>query len=75
MYVQKAFRGRGLSKLILQELERWATENGFSKAVLETSIHFHTAQNLYETNGYSIIPNYAPYEGLKESVCMGKTLG
>ena len=74
MFVQKSYRGLGLSKKILQELERWATENKYRQAVLETSIRFTTARRLYETSGYSVIPNYPPYVGLPESVCMKKTL-
>jgi GNAT superfamily N-acetyltransferase len=74
MFVQKAWRGKGLSKKILQGLEEWAMEKGFNSAVLETSIHFETARRLYQTNGYNIIPNYPPYTGLPESVCMRKEL-
>jgi putative acetyltransferase len=74
MYVKKQYRGQGLSKLLLQELQQWAIQNNYTNAILETSIHFTTARKLYETNGYNIIQNYAPYEGLEESVCMGKQL-
>jgi len=74
MFVQKAYRGIGLSKKILQELERWAIEQNYSQAILETSIHFQTARRLYETSGYNIIQNYPPYVGLTESVCMKKSL-
>lgn len=74
MFVQKAWRGKGLSKKVLLELEQWAGEKGYCFAVLETSIHFATARRLYETSGYSIIPNYPPYTGLAESVCMKKAL-
>lgn len=74
MFVQKQYRGKGLSRNVLQELEVWAKENGFTKAVLETSIHFDTAIHLYTTSGYVSIPNYPPYNGLHESVCMKKEL-
>ena len=74
MFVQKAYRGLGLSKKILNELEQWAIENNYRQAVLETSIHFTTARKLYETSGYAVIPNYGPYIGLQESVCMKKEL-
>lgn len=74
MFVEKAFRGRGLSRNVLQHLEQWAMEQGFRYAVLETSIHFATARRLYEKSGYIIIPNYPPYSGLPESVCMKKKL-
>jgi putative acetyltransferase len=73
MFVEKEWRGKGLSKLILNELEQWAMEKGFENAILETSIHFTTARQLYESSGYTIIPNYPPYQGLTESVCMKKS--
>lgn len=74
MFVQKAFRRKGLSKAVLNELETWAKEEDYKAAVLETSIRFIPARTLYENNGYSIIPNYPPYDGLIESVCMRKEL-
>jgi len=74
MYVRKNFRGKGYSRKVLQELEFWAIELGYTEAFLETSIHFTTAQNLYWSSGYEVIPNYGPYENLEESVCMKKAL-
>ncbi len=74
MFVQKAARGKGLSKRVLQELEQWAIEQGYTHAVLETSIHFNTACTLYQRSGYNVMPNYPPYDGLEESVCMKKQL-
>ncbi|MEO7266266.1 MAG: GNAT family N-acetyltransferase [Ferruginibacter sp.] len=74
MYVDKTQRGKGLSKMILKEIEGWAIENGFSKTILETSIHFKIARSLYENAGYIIIDNYGPYKRLPDSVCMQKTL-
>ena len=74
MFVEKNYRGSGIAKLVLEELEAWAIENGFQYAILETSIHFTVAQNLYQKAGYVIIPNYDQYEGLEESVCMKKKL-
>lgn len=75
MFVEQGHRGRGLSKLILDELEKWAAEMGYEYAVLETSIHFNTAKGLYTKAGYAIIENYGQYAGLKDSVCMKKKLG
>lgn len=74
MFVKKTFRGLGLSKIVLAELEAWAKETGYKAAVLETSVRFKTARNLYGNKGYCIVPNYPPYEGLPESVCMRKSL-
>jgi putative acetyltransferase len=74
MFVEKDYRGMGLSKIILEELEKWAAESLFKCTILETSIHFKAARTLYEHAGYEIIPNYDQYEGLTESVCMKKEL-
>src|SRR5688572_30077237 len=74
MFVGKEFRGQGLSKRVLNELEQWAVESGYQYAVLETSVHFKVAQSLYTGAGYEIIENYDQYKGLTESVCMKKKL-
>ena len=74
MFVKKNFRRQGLSKMILEELENWASEKGYSQTILETSIHFKVAINLYKTQGYTVIPNYGPYKDLPDSVCMKKEL-
>lgn len=74
MFVVKEYRGKGLSSMILKELENWAIELGFQYAILETSIHFKAARSLYSNAGYTIIDNYDQYAGLEESVCMRKEL-
>ena len=38
MFVLPEMRGRQLAAQLLQELEKWAVEEGFSKAVLETGL-------------------------------------
>ncbi len=74
MFVEKDFRGKGISRMVLNELEKWAREIGYQFAILETSIHFTVARTLYGQSGYKIIENYAQYAGLEESVCMKKEL-
>ena len=74
MYVDKNYRGKGISKMVLNELEKWAVEQGFQYAILETSIHFEVAKNLYKNAGYFVIANYDQYKGLEESVCMKKQI-
>lgn len=74
MFVCKQWRGRGFSKKVLHELERWAAELQYRFAFLETSVHFTKAKQLYFSNGYHQISNYQPYAGLPDSVCMKKTL-
>jgi len=74
MFVEKQYRGEGLSKTILEELENWAMDSGFQYAVLETSVRFKAARSLYTKAGYTMIENYGQYKGLEESVCMRKDL-
>ncbi|MGZ8559113.1 MAG: nitrate reductase associated protein [Chitinophagaceae bacterium] len=74
MFVEKGYRGKGISKLLLKELETWAVESGYQKAILETSVYFTTARNLYMNAGYTKIENYGQYKGIDDSVCMKKEL-
>ncbi|MFN8887410.1 MAG: GNAT family N-acetyltransferase [Cyclobacteriaceae bacterium] len=74
MYVLPDFRGRGIALHILQELETWAKESGYTTAVLETGQKQPEAIRLYQKAGYHIIPNFGPYVNVKNSVCMEKQL-
>lgn len=74
MFVEKDLRGQGLSKLVLAQLEEWASGLGYRACILETSVHFETAKRLYSHAGYRIIENYDQYKGLDESICMRKQL-
>lgn len=74
MFVRPEFRGRGISKAILSELETWAKEVGFSKAVLETGTAQEEALGLYQKQGYQRIPNYGQYVNMPNSVCFQKLL-
>jgi putative acetyltransferase len=74
MYVRPEFRGRGISRLILSELEKWAGELGYTKSVLETGNLQAEAIQLYHRFGYTEIPNYGNYEGTETSICMSKKL-
>jgi putative acetyltransferase len=58
MFVREDFRGQGIAKLILTELETWAWELAFSECLLETGLKQPEAIALYRKNGYEIIPNY-----------------
>lgn len=74
MFVEPEYRGRGIAKLVLAELESWASELGAEKAVLETSRRLEPAVALYRRSGYRFIPNYEPYVDVEDSVCMERTL-
>ncbi len=74
MFTLKTFRGRGLAVLILNELESWAAELGFKFCILETGSRQLAALALYKKQGYNIIPNYAQYKDMENSVCFKKAL-
>lgn len=74
MYVQPAYRGKGVAVLVLAELEKWAKELGNTRCVLETGERLPAAVAFYQKNGYRIIPNYGQYIGIDNSICFEKTL-
>jgi putative acetyltransferase len=74
MYVDPNLRGKGIASAILNELENWAKEIGFTHTVLETGVKLDDANALYSKQGYQIIENYGPYIGVANSVCMRKAL-
>lgn len=74
MYTREEFRGKGIASMLLEKLEEWAAEIGYSKAVLETGKRQPDAIRLYQNNGYRIIPNYGQYAGIENSVCFQKKL-
>jgi len=74
MFVRPRGRGKGIAVAVLDELERWAREEGYSSAVLETGFKQPEAIRLYEKSGYVRIPNYGQYAGVANSLCMRKDL-
>lgn len=74
MFTNPEFRKRGLGSSIVKELENWAKELGYQKAVLETSKDLKNAISIYEKSGFQRIPNYGQYIGVDSSVCFEKDL-
>jgi putative acetyltransferase len=74
MYVEPDFRGRGIARRILAELEGRAVRFGFTVARLETGVQMPEAIRLYESAGYRRIDNYGTYVGNPHSVCFEKSL-
>jgi len=74
MFVESTHREQGIAIAILGELEEWALELGFTRAVLETGTNQPEAIHLYKKMGYSLIENYGPYIGMDTSICMAKEL-
>jgi putative acetyltransferase len=74
MYTIPSHRNQGIGKKILLELEKWARREEFGNAILETGINQPEAIAAYQKSGYVPMPNFAPYENIKESICMKKLL-
>ncbi len=72
MYVPVNKRGLGIASKVLNELEKWACELGYTKCILETGKRQPDAIGLYVKNGYTLIPNYGQYENMENSVCYEK---
>lgn len=74
MFVYPEMRGKRLAAKMLQELENWALDEGYTKAVLETGHKQTEAIRLYTRAGYRLTENYGPYIGMEESICYRKEL-
>ncbi|HQY34208.1 MAG TPA: GNAT family N-acetyltransferase [Actinotalea sp.] len=74
MYVRPAFRGRGLSRLVLTDLEARAAAAGLTHLVLETGVRQPEAIALYRSAGYLPIARYGPYVDEESSVCFARDL-
>ncbi|HYG16450.1 MAG TPA: GNAT family N-acetyltransferase [Bacteroidia bacterium] len=75
VFVDTQHRNKGIATNVMAELEKWAAEEGYSRAVLETGTRQHEAIKLYEKIGYRKIPNFPPYDEMEFSVCYEKRLG
>jgi GNAT superfamily N-acetyltransferase len=58
MFVGPAYRGRGVARQLLRELESRARDLGYSLARLDTGPAQRAAQHLYESEGYRAIGNF-----------------
>lgn len=74
LYILETYRGQGLSKLLMEEIEKLAITLEYHDLILETGAVLHAAMALFHHMGYYQIPNYGPYASMRHSVCMAKTL-
>jgi GNAT superfamily N-acetyltransferase len=75
MFVRRAVRGRGLSRLLLDAIEQRARLLGAHRLVLETGVRQTEAVGLYRSAGYTEIERFGEYADSPLSLCMAKTLG
>lgn len=74
MYVRPAWRGRGLSRQLVEHLCAHALAHGLGRVRLETGVHQHAAIALYERSGFHSIPLFGTYEGSPHSLCYERVL-
>lgn len=72
MYVKPEYRGRGLSKNILSELEDKAKELNYNRLVLETGLKQPEAMSLYTKFGYKSLKCYGKHAEDPDSRCFEK---
>lgn len=73
MFVSPEYRGKRIAGMILNELEAWAKEFGFSRSILETGAKQSQAIIMYQKEGFERIPNFGVYENVAESFCFGRS--
>lgn len=74
LYVLPTYRGRGLSRLVVADLEVRARAIGFVRLILETGVLQPEAIGLYLTSGYLPIENFGEYAAEAASRCFAKDL-
>ncbi len=74
VFVSSEYRSKGISKIVMKELEKWASESNIHILILQTGIKQKVAINLYKTMGYVTIDNYGAYVNDVYSICMKKTM-
>jgi GNAT superfamily N-acetyltransferase len=74
MYVEQPFRGRGIARAMLAELERTAAAAGRRRMILETGLAQPEAIALYVSAGYRPIAKFGHYRDFPSCRCFGKAL-
>lgn len=74
IYVSPDYRGQGIGTELVSLLIGWAKESGYQRMLLETGEKLTGSIALYKKLGFERIPNYGPYENMKESLCMAKDI-
>ena len=74
MYVDPAFRGHGIGRVLLGFLEQSAIEHGCSQLLLETGVRQPAAIGLYESAGFVHCGPFGDYQPDPYSLFMKKVL-
>lgn len=74
MFVVADFRGKGVARAVLAEVERTTAAAGHTRVVLETGRAQPEAIALYTSSGYGPIAPFGFYAGSPGAVHLGKSL-
>lgn len=74
VFIKREYRGKGISKKLMELLEERAKNKGYKYLILESGEPLMAAMSLYRKIGYKVIPNYGQYKDMPDSVCMKKEL-
>ena len=74
VFVHTQYQGRGIGSELVTLLMEWAVELGYQRMLLETGELLAESCAVYKKLGFQVIPNYAPYTDMPESLCMAKDL-
>lgn len=74
VFVRPETQGKGIGTTLVAALIAWARELGYRRIILETGVLLAESCHVYKKLGFVVIPNYGPYEHMKESLCMGLVL-
>jgi len=58
IYIKRSYRGQGIGRSLLRELEKTAKEQGFYKLVLSTPDHNKSSKKLYQKAGFTLVGTY-----------------
>jgi ribosomal protein S18 acetylase RimI-like enzyme len=76
MYVKPDFRGKGIGRLLGEQIIQQAKERGYQSMRLDTADTMHAAQGLYRSLGFKQIHQYynLPVDVLQRAVFMELSL-
>lgn len=74
MFVRADRRGSGTSTALLERLERFGLDRGWSRLVLETGRLQPDAVRFYTREGFTSIPRFSYYADSDDSLCFEKLL-
>ena len=74
MYIRPAYRRRGLARIMLEHLERYAHSHSIPLLRLETGIYQLDAIRLYEGQGYTQVGPFGEYRATSYSLFYEKRI-